>query len=151
MIGLIGIPLVAIAANFMLSVFIEEEAPRTEVVQRVVGEETPQLELRVTPAAAKVEFVGSTRAFNSPIRANRTEFGPRGIRTTGLCPQARWTKKEGGDLEDSELTRKMTFNLEEDRLRLSLRSEPLAKIFLVNSKSGRNRVGRSRSGRTVRD
>ncbi|MFP4156782.1 MAG: SUMF1/EgtB/PvdO family nonheme iron enzyme [Opitutales bacterium] len=143
MIGLIGVPLVALAAHFMLSVLIDGEAQGVEVAERVAGEQTPQLELEVIPAAAKVEFAGFEKTFITQSGQLALSVAPGEYELRVSAPGHIGQKKKIVINEDRDFTRKLAFRLEEDRLRLRLRSEPSARFFLVDSQDGEIELGRA--------
>ena len=142
-IGLVGVPLFALAAQFMLSALVEEDVSRSDVAQRVAGDQIPQLELRVTPASAKVDFVGFDKSFI--LQSGRLELSvvPGEYELQVSAPEHVGQRKKVVISEDAEFTKRMTFQLEEQRLRLSLRSEPFARFYLVDSETGAIELGQA--------
>ncbi len=130
-IGLVGISLVALAAQFMVAVLASSTASVAEAVQRAAPGMPPQLLLKLSPPVAKVAFVGLEESFITSDGHLDLNLGP-GEYTIEVSAPGHFSVRRSVLIE-KEMDQPVRLNLElrQDLIVRMIRSQPGATVLLM--------------------
>lgn len=144
-IGVLGISLVALAAQLMLSVLLNDGSKEAALnpITRVADGASPQLRVTVSPPAARVDFIGLDQSFLVDQGQLDLAAPPGRYRIRVSAPDHISQKKTVMIAEEAEFLRRITVRLEEDILERRIRTEPAATILLVGEDGATSLLGQS--------
>lgn len=145
-IGLLGVSLVALAAQFMLSVFVTKDVPTEEVARRTLPGESPRLQIRVQPLGAKVVFAEGGQSFFTNDGQLALDLRPGTYNLEVSSPGHIGVRRTVTITKDRERVEQLFVTLRPDLVEATLVSQPQADIFLIDAVGERRELGRTDAG-----